>query len=85
MTPSKTAARAAAVLEAPARAARARVVAAEFLDQFFLAAAQAARALLHLRLGGITRAAACSSARKERSLSSRFLLIALASFALHHG
>jgi hypothetical protein len=80
MAPSKVAAVAAAVLEAPARAARARVVGAELLDQFLLAAADAAAAALHLRFGGITRAFACSSARKDSSSSCGFLLIGLASF-----
>src|SRR5436189_678672 len=80
MAPSKAAARAAAVLEAPTRSARAGVVVAELLDQFLLAAVHAARASLHLRFGGITRASVCSSAQKERSSSCDCLLIVLSSF-----
>ena len=80
MTPSKAAARAAALLEAPARPAWAQVVVAELLEQLLVAAAHAARASLHLRFGGITRASACSSAQKERSWSCDFLLIVLSSF-----
>ena len=85
MASSKAGAVAAALLEAPARSARAWVVSAEFLDQLGLAASHAAQAALHLRLGGITRASACSSAQKERSVSCRLLLIVLASFRLGSG
>jgi hypothetical protein len=85
MAPSKAAAVTAAVLEAATRSARAGVAVAELFDQLLLAAAYAAQTSLHLRLGGITRASACSSARKERSVSSRLLLIVLASFASIQG
>src|SRR5438034_804144 len=80
MAPSKAAARAATVLEASGRSARAGIVGAELLDQLRLAAVHAARASLHLRFGGIARASACSSAQKERSSSCDFLLIVLSSF-----
>jgi hypothetical protein len=80
MAPSKAAAVAAAVLESGGPIRMGRVVGAELLDQFLLAAADAARAALHLRLGGITHASACSSAQKERSSSCGFLLIVIASF-----
>jgi len=80
MAPSKAAAVSAAVLEAPTRSARAGVVVAELLDELSLAAAHAARASLHLRFGGQTRASACSSAQKEPSWSCDFLLIVLSSF-----